>query len=190
MMLLTLASFFFSAAQAYHGPLDFNCTKPPLDVIFTAPLGSIVCGQKMLKTNPALATAPHIKLPTADATKGYVLMMIDPDAPSRASPTYSPIRHWLVGNVPGSALIKGDVGGKDGKGDTLSPYHPPGPPAGTGYHRYGQFIFEQPKPHVAFKSVAPSIAKWNYSAFIKQYNLVGDKLSSNYLLAEAGPDDD
>ena len=88
--------------------------------------------------------------------------MIDPDAPSRASPTYAPIRHWLVGNVPGSALLTGNVGGKDGKGDTLSLYHAPGPPTGTGYHRYGQFVFEQPKPKIAFEAVSPSIAKWNY----------------------------
>ena len=34
----------------------------------------------------------------------------------------------------GSDLAAGKLGGAD----TLSPYHPPGPPTGTGYHRYGQ----------------------------------------------------
>ena len=34
-------------------------------------------------------------------------MMIDPDAPSHDKPTYSPIRHWLVVNVPGHVLKKG-----------------------------------------------------------------------------------
>ena len=98
-----------------------------------------------------------VKLATADPEKGYVLMMIDPDAPSRASPTYSPIRHWLVVNIPGSKLLNSlaDIGG-----ETLSPYHAPGPPAGTGYHRYGQFIFEQPTLNVKYAAVDKSIAKW------------------------------
>ena len=122
-------------------------------------------------------------------------------------------------------------GGEEGKGDVLSPYHPPGPPAGTGYHRYGQFLFEQPSCHglctpptahachghgqlarshgpasvmtcgppqaqhpcaghpdcatcKQFSPVAKSIAMWNYTAFIES-NGLGEKLQSNYLLAEA-----
>jgi phosphatidylethanolamine-binding protein (PEBP) family uncharacterized protein len=120
-------------AQAYPGPMDFNCTQPVLSVTFGEPLGKIQCGQKMHKTNPALATAPAVSMKDADDGKGYVLMMIDPDAPSHAAPTYSPIRHWLVVNIPGAALKAGTA---VSKGETLSKYHAPGPPAGTGYHRY------------------------------------------------------
>jgi hypothetical protein len=35
-----------------------------------------------------------------------------------------------------------------------------------GTRRYGQFIFEQPHPTIKFAPVSPSIAKWNYTAFI------------------------
>ena len=61
-------------------------------------------------------------------------------------------------------------------------YHE-GPPKGTGYHRYGQFLFKQPKA-LSFTPVPSSIAKWNYTAFIYQYQL-GEKVASNYLKAEA-----
>ena len=176
-----------AASLSGPGPMDFNCTTPPLLVTYGAPISVATCGSKYTKTNPALATAPMVTLSTADATAGYVLMMIDPDAPSRTSPTAAPIRHWLVGNIAGADLLKGDVS----KGDALSPYHPPGPPPGTSFHRYAQFIFKQPTPTITFAPVAPSIAMWNYTAFIEQYNLgdgtVSSKLSSNYFLATADP---
>ncbi len=47
----------------------------------------------------------------------------DPDAPSRKEPTYREWHHWLVGNIPGA-----DVN----KGETLSEYVGSGPPQGTG----------------------------------------------------------
>ena len=135
----------------------------------------------MEKTAPPLAHPPKITLTSAKSSAGYTLMMIDPDAPSAAMPRAAPIRHWLVVDIPGAGLAKGDISG----GTTASPYHQPGPPPGTGYHRYGQFIFEQPTPKLAgFKPLEGSIALWNYTAFIDKYNL-GEKVASNFLLADA-----
>ena len=91
----------------YPGPMDFNCTSPPLNVSFGDPIGPIACGTQLKKANPALKTAPTVAYAAADAKKGYTIMMIDPDAPSHDKPTYSPIRHWLVVNVPGHVLKKG-----------------------------------------------------------------------------------
>ena len=51
----------------------------------------------------------------------------DPDAPSRTDPKYREWRHWLVVNVPGTDVSKGEV---------LSAYVGAGPPKGTGLHRY------------------------------------------------------
>lgn len=54
-------------------------------------------------------------------------LITDPDAPSRADPTWREWRHWLVGNIPGTDISKGEV---------LSEYIGAGPPKGTGLHRY------------------------------------------------------
>jgi phosphatidylethanolamine-binding protein (PEBP) family uncharacterized protein len=43
-------------------------------------------------------------------------------------------RHWLVTNIPGSQVNKGTV---------LAPYMGPGPPPGTGHHRYVFVVFKQ-----------------------------------------------
>ncbi|KAF6217238.1 hypothetical protein GE061_001592 [Apolygus lucorum] len=72
----------------------------------------------------------------ADPSKFYLLCMTDPDAPSRHEPKFREWQHWLVGNIPGSDVSKGEV---------LSEYVGSGPPKGTGLHRYIFLVYEQPK---------------------------------------------
>jgi len=70
----------------------------------------------------------------ADANKLYTLCMTDPDAPSRKDPKFREWHHWLVGNIPGADVAKGEV---------LSAYVGSGPPPDTGLHRYVFLIYEQ-----------------------------------------------
>ena len=35
-------------------------------------------------------------------------MFLDPDAPSRADPKFGQFQHWLVTNIPGNDVAKGD----------------------------------------------------------------------------------
>lgn len=42
--------------------------------------------------------------------------------------------HWLVGNIPGNDVSKGEI---------LSAYVGSGPPQGTGFHRYVFLIYKQ-----------------------------------------------
>lgn len=44
----------------------------------------------------------------ADANEFYTLLMVDPDALSRANPIFRPIEHWTVVNIPSSDDAKGD----------------------------------------------------------------------------------
>lgn len=59
----------------------------------------------------------------------------DPDAPSRKDPKFREWHHWLVTNIPGKDLSKGDV---------LSDYIGSGPPPDTGLHRYVFLVYKQP----------------------------------------------
>ncbi|KAK4025713.1 protein D3 [Daphnia magna] len=67
----------------------------------------------------------------------YTLCMTDPDAPSRETPTFREWHHWLVVNIPGNEIKKGEV---------LSQYVGSGPPQGTGLHRYVFLAYKQPGP--------------------------------------------
>ncbi|XP_030369426.1 protein D3-like [Scaptodrosophila lebanonensis] len=73
---------------------------------------------------------------TWDAEAGalYTLLMVDPDAPSRADPKFREILHWAVINIPGNKVADGQV---------LAEYIGSGPPEGSGLHRYVFLVFKQ-----------------------------------------------
>ncbi|GFT63039.1 phosphatidylethanolamine-binding protein homolog F40A3.3 [Nephila pilipes] len=77
--------------------------------------------------------APTLDYP-ADDNKLYTLIMIDVDAPFPSDPILSPFRHWLVVNIPGNDI---------NKGNTKSVYISPSPPMFGGAHRYILLIYEQ-----------------------------------------------
>lgn len=62
----------------------------------------------------------------------------DPDAPSRAEPTFDQWLHWTVVNIPGKDLSKGN---------TLAEYVGSGPPPNTGLHRYVFLVYKQHDKH-------------------------------------------
>ncbi|CAG5049624.1 unnamed protein product [Parnassius apollo] len=65
----------------------------------------------------------------AEQNAFYTVAMTGPDARD------SEWQHWLVGNVPGSDVSKGDV---------LTEYSGAGPRPGTGLHRYVLLVYQQP----------------------------------------------
>lgn len=67
----------------------------------------------------------QVSWPTESDTL-YTLAMVDPDAPSRQNPKFREWHHWLVLNIPGNDISKGQA---------LSEYVGAGPPKGTGLHR-------------------------------------------------------
>ncbi|XP_039875656.1 phosphatidylethanolamine-binding protein 4 [Simochromis diagramma] len=94
--------------------------------------------------------------------------MVDPDAPNRSKPTSAYWRHWLVVDIQGSALKKGQI-----EGTTLTDYKPPTPPSNSGFHRYQFMLFEQP-PDASVsltEQEEASRGKWDFQAFITSFDL-------------------
>ncbi|XP_073820287.1 protein D2-like [Musca autumnalis] len=125
-----------------------------------------------VKDPPALEW-PH------EESNFYTLIMTDPDAPSRKNPTFREYQHWLVGNIPGGALKKGDV---------LTAYVGSGPPEGTGLHRYIFLIFKQEgkvkfkEEHIA-KNKGANRGKFNTMKFVKKYKL-NELVAGNFYVAK------
>ncbi|KAL2683383.1 hypothetical protein Neosp_007853 [[Neocosmospora] mangrovei] len=65
-----------------------------------------------------------------DSSMTYVIVMTDPDAPSRQNPKWSEFCHWIRASYPALDSVTGRV-----RRDLVE-YKPPAPPAGTGPHRY------------------------------------------------------
>uniref|UniRef100_A0A3Q0R703 Phosphatidylethanolamine binding protein 4 n=1 Tax=Amphilophus citrinellus TaxID=61819 RepID=A0A3Q0R703_AMPCI len=113
---------------------------------------------------------PAIKPPSQRpiTKKTYVLVMVDPDAPSRSKQTSAYWRHWLVVDIQGSALKKGQI-----EGTSLTDYNPPTPPQKSGFHRYQFMLFEQPPgtPVSLTNKEKASRGKWDFQAFITRFDL-------------------
>ncbi|XP_044742009.1 protein D3-like [Chrysoperla carnea] len=105
--------------------------KKQLLIIY--PSGIIVEPGNHLTPTQVLKT-PRVKF-NGDRNKYYLLVMTDPDAPSRAQPTLREFVHWLVGNIPGDNVCSGE---------TIIEYVPSAPPQNSGDHRYTFLIYEQP----------------------------------------------
>ncbi|XP_035740697.1 protein D2-like isoform X2 [Vespa mandarinia] len=152
--------------------------KVPTAVLDVAYPNNLVVEIGKVLTPTQVKNQPTVKW-TADADTFYTLCMTDPDAPSRKDPKFREWHHWLVGNIPGNDIKKGE---------TLSEYIGSGPPEGTGLHRYVFLLYKQPKKltfdekHLTNRS-GDNRGKFSIKKFAKKYNL-GDPIAGNMYQAE------
>lgn len=109
----------------------------------------------------------------------YLLCMTDPDAPSRAEPSFREFHHWLVGNIPCGNVSRGEV---------LTEYIGSGAPLGTGFHRYTFLLYKQPGK-LNFDEAHINITQgeerkyFNIRKFAAKYNL-GNPVAINIFQAQ------
>src|SRR5262249_47470453 len=89
--------------------------------------------------------------------------------------------HWLVMNIPG--------GGPIAMGQTILPYAPPTPPAGTGPHRYVLILCKQPA-RGSQVTLQPGQWRsqregWTVRDFIGAHNLAAQPIVGNFFIAQA-----
>ncbi|GAA5968303.1 hypothetical protein JCM21900_001165 [Sporobolomyces salmonicolor] len=113
----------------------------------------------------------------------YTLLVLDPDAPSRSTPYWSPFLHYAL---PG---LKPKHGKVEMTSDALVEWTPPAPPAGSGPHRYVYLLYLQPTLSVSLPASRPSINTtedrmgFPHEDFIKENKL--KLVGANYMISEA-----
>ena len=83
-------------------------------------------------------TQPRIHFPTLPGLL-YTIMLVDPDALSRATHEFRNFVHFVTVNVPGTGTDHVDAH----KGHVVVPYMGPAPPPKSGLHRYVFLVYKQ-----------------------------------------------
>lgn len=121
---------------------------------------------------------PKLEWPNEPDTL-YTVLLTDPDAPSRKEPKFREWHHWLVMNIPGNQIDKGDV---------ITDYVGSGPPKDSGLHRYVFLVFKQPKklscnePRIP-KTSGDKRGKFSTAKLVSKYKL-GDPVAGNLFQAQ------
>jgi len=114
-------------------PFEVKCGVFPT---FSSPLKPVALGNRI---EPSFTTSPpevQIVCPTLNNTEGLLGVLTDPDAPSRKTPKWGEMCHWMFRVWPVNNSTS------ESCPQDLVPYKAPGPPEGTGYHRYIFFLLE------------------------------------------------
>ena len=194
--------------------LSYVTSTPPLEVTFNVAgghySGAVTGGNLFLETD--IPDAPLVRFSQAKPGKVYTLMMLDFDGnalgswPDMVAPgKNSPVRHWIVGNIPGALLrtsgyleeqqttpvaakLAAQPDTTNGRGGSsvapaamtvLQAYRYPHIPVVS--DRYGFYLFEQEK-RIEFGSVPDPITNFDYRAFLNKYRL-RDLVASNWFVA-------
>ncbi|KAF8963275.1 phosphatidylethanolamine-binding protein [Flammula alnicola] len=145
-----------------------------------------------IKILPMVAPKSEVAGTSQEGELSYTLVMTDPDAPSRTDPKFGQWRHWVL---PGVKLPAANATETEGVyalkvKAAATPYFPPGPPAGTGFHRYIFLLFQEPAGGITIPNNAvehnpepASRRSWNAIAFAEKYNL--KLVGANFFLTKA-----
>ncbi|XP_011182662.1 protein D3 [Zeugodacus cucurbitae] len=154
-------------------------TEGPKDFLNVNYDSGVVADKGVELTPTQVKHQPKVEWTSESADTYYTLIMTDPDAPSRAKPEMREWHHWLVVNIPGNALDKGEV---------LSEYIGSGAPKDTGLHRYVFLLYKQPKKlefseiHLTNTS-AKGREKFSTKNFADKYGL-GIPVAGNFFQAQ------
>jgi hypothetical protein len=173
--------------------LLYERTDPPLEVTFTVSgghySGLVTGGNLFLQTD--ISNAPVVRCKKAAAGGFYTLIMVDFDGDANGSwpdPVPSgennPVRHWMVGNIPGDVLrgggyVESEKNPVSGAPAVLQSYRAPQIPMVS--DRYGLYLFEQAK-EIEFAPVTGSITNFELKEFLDTYQLE-NPIASNFFVA-------
>lgn len=113
-------------------------------------------------THPILTDAqspPEVSFAGLDASKTYLLVSLDIDAPFPSWGVLGPILHWIQ---PGVKVTEAST--LDTSAPFIANYIGPAPPPGSAPHRYTFLLYEEPAGFDAQKHAPPggkNLSNWN-----------------------------
>ena len=173
--------------------LIYAVTDPPLRLTFPVQgghySGEVHPGCLFLQTD--IGKAPVVRWAKAEPGAFYTLLMLDFDGNANGSwpdavPSgeNGPVRHWIVGNIPGDLLraggyVEASAAPGDDRPDILQAYRPPHIPVVS--DRYGAYLFRQ-AGRLRFEEVTGPVTSFDHKAFLEKYRL-GAPAAANWFVA-------
>ncbi|XP_072395829.1 phosphatidylethanolamine-binding protein homolog F40A3.3-like [Diabrotica undecimpunctata] len=145
-----------------------------LEVLYTSGV-KVNLGNELTPTQ--VKDAPQVKW-LADKDSFYTLIMTIPDDPSLTDPKHRQWHHWLVVNIPGVDVPKGEV---------LTEYVGSGPPPNGGLYTYVFLVYKQKgklnfdEPKLTNRSTARG--GFCHRKFSAKYNL-GQPIAANFFQSQ------
>ncbi|CAO3699329.1 unnamed protein product [Rhizopus stolonifer] len=136
------------------------------------PKGSDVALGNFIKPSDS-DEAPEVNFVVPDQDSQYTLLMVDPDAPSKENPKFSPYRHWVVVNIPGSSNLA--------SAQHISKYIGPAPPPKTRDHRYIFLLYKQSSTHENAQAFSSEPTLFDFKGFAQENNL--ELVAVNYFIS-------
>lgn len=125
---------------------------------------------------------PIVKFPAAMDGAQYLLVMVDPDAPSRRDPRMKYWRHWVVSNITAADLKAGNI-----RGNVITDYQPPTPPPTTGLHRYQFFVYLQGDRVISIPTKENrNRGAWRLQNFLQDHRLQNHETSTQFMTEHDG----
>ncbi|KAF8238896.1 PEBP-like protein, partial [Tricholoma matsutake] len=144
-----------------------------------------------LLTEPQTAAEPTFFLVTNSTNtvnQTFVLVLVDPDAPTPQNPNISQYLHFLAGNFHTNTAASNPTL-LTNQSAALMDYFPPTPPAGSDPHRYVLVVYDQPATFNAqassFVNATTSRQHFNLTTFASVVNL-GTPIAGNFFLVGPG----
>nr|XP_018913439.1 PREDICTED: protein D3-like [Bemisia tabaci] len=128
----------------------------------------------------ALGCKPHNITWEADNSTLYTLLLVDPDWPIKEPRTINEFPHWMVGNIPGSNVDKGEtIIDYVGFRATVVDENP---------HRYTFLAYAQPKKKpIKFDEPRLNTTQIYERSYIKRFsNFSGKNIAKKYNLTNVG----
>jgi phosphatidylethanolamine-binding protein (PEBP) family uncharacterized protein len=190
---LMLCGLFGIPALLMAKELAYECADSPLEVTFAIAGGhysGVVTGGNLFIQSD-ISDAPVVRWRNAAAGKFYTLMMLDFDGNANGSwpdpvPSgeNSPVRHWIVGNIPGDVLrepgyLESEKNLASGRPAVLQAYR--APHISMVSDRYALYLFKQAK-EIDFAPVTGPITNFDFKKFLQTYQLE-NPAASNFFVA-------
>lgn len=181
----------FSKDEIFPEIIDAFTPSAQLKVVFPSTKQEVQLGNVITPADSKEQPEVYVNVNSTSKGVSYTLVMTDPDAPSRTDKQYSEFAHYLVTDIKIDSSKLGEWQQLDfSKARTILTYRGPGPPKGTGLHRYVFLLFQQLDPELVVNGPAPeNRINWGYGRpgagvrdWLKELPL--DPISGNYFFAE------